>query len=148
MVLLILAALWAVVLLPPLLRSRNGRSSDSIAAFNDRLALIARTNGTLGPLPAEPPLTTGSRSTRRRREVLRILLGAVGVTALGAVATGSAALWTLQILADLALLAFLGLWAWIRSLQLEQIRKVRAIPVWTESVGVDGESPLRRAASS
>ena len=77
--------MWAVVLLPPLLRARSGASGDSIAAFNDRLALIGRTNGTLAPLPDEPPLTTGVRATRRRREVLRVLLGAVGITALAAI---------------------------------------------------------------
>ncbi|MFM8236723.1 MAG: hypothetical protein ACKOBG_03060 [Actinomycetota bacterium] len=147
LVLLILAALWAVVLLPPLLRSRDGRTSDSIAAFNDRLALIGRTNGTLAPLPEEPAFTTGSRATRRRREVLRILLGAVGVTGLAAMATGSGALWALQIVADLVLLAFLGLWAWIRSLQIEQARKVRAIPLRV-SASAAADAAFRRAVSS
>ena len=147
MVLLILAALWAVVLLPPLMRSRAGRGGDSIAAFNDRLALIGRTNGTLAPLPEEPVFTTGTRATRRRQEVLRVLLGAVAITTLAAVATGSGFLWTIQVLADLVLLAFLGLWAWIRSLQIEQARKVRAI-AWRIPDAADTEAHYRRAASS
>ena len=147
MVLLILAALWAVVLLPPLMRSRAGRGGDSIAAFNDRLALIGRTNGTLAPLPEEPVSTTGTRATRRRREVLRVLLGVVGITALAAVATGSGFLWTIQVLADLVLLAFLGLWAWIRSLQLEQQHKVRSIHLRT-TAPLAADASYRRAASS
>jgi len=44
-VLVILAALWAVVLLPPLLRSRAERVNDSIGDFNYRLDVLGRTNG-------------------------------------------------------------------------------------------------------
>jgi hypothetical protein len=44
-VLLVLAALWAVVLLPPLLRARTGRSSDSIGDFSNRLGVLSRTGG-------------------------------------------------------------------------------------------------------
>ena len=45
MVLVILAALWAVVLVPPLLRSRAERANDSIGDFNYRLDVLGRTNG-------------------------------------------------------------------------------------------------------
>ena len=145
--LLILVALWGVVLMPPLLRSRTGRAADSIEAFNDRLALIGRTNGTLAPLPETASTASGTRATRRRREVLRTLASVVAVTAVGAVITGSGALWTLQVLADLALLGFLGLWAWIRSLQLEQQRKVRSISL-PASAPLGDDAALRRAASS
>jgi hypothetical protein len=42
-VLLVLAALWAAVLVPPLLRARTGRSSDSIVDFNHRIGVLSRT---------------------------------------------------------------------------------------------------------
>lgn len=49
-VLIILAVLWAVVLVPPLLRSRSQRSADSIVDFNYTLDLLGRTNGNVeGP---------------------------------------------------------------------------------------------------
>ena len=57
-VLIILAVLWAVVLVPPLLRSRRQRTADSIVDFNYTLDLLGRTNGNVdgatgddGPTP-------------------------------------------------------------------------------------------------
>ena len=44
-VLIILAVLWAVVLVPPLLRSRGQRSADSIVDFNYKLDMLGRMNG-------------------------------------------------------------------------------------------------------
>jgi len=46
-VLFILAVLWAVVLVPPLLRSRSQRSADSIVDFNYKLDVLGKTNGHL-----------------------------------------------------------------------------------------------------
>ena len=46
-VLFILAVLWAVVLVPPLLRSRGQRSADSIVDFNYKLDVLGKTNGHL-----------------------------------------------------------------------------------------------------
>ena len=49
MVLLVLAIIWAAVLIPPALRARaEGRPGDSISAFHRQLAVLRRT----GPLPA------------------------------------------------------------------------------------------------
>jgi hypothetical protein len=44
-VLIILAVLWGVVLVPPLLRSRSQRTADSIVDFNYKLDVLGRTNG-------------------------------------------------------------------------------------------------------
>jgi hypothetical protein len=143
LVLVILAALWAAVLLPPLLRSRTSRTNDSIGDFNYRLDALGRTNGTV--VTAAPPVPRPEQAARRRRDVLRGLLIAVGVTGLLALATQMALLWALFGLAFVALLAFLGLWAWSRSVQAEQLVKVRRIrprPAHTRDL------PLRRAASS
>jgi hypothetical protein len=141
-VLVILAALWAVVLVPPLLRSRTVRSNDSIGDFNYRLDALGRTNGAL---TVEKMRTVpGQRAAKRRRDVTRVLLIAVGATALLALATGMAAIWVLQIFADMAFFGYFALWAYVRSLQDERVQKVRPMPV----ARARRELPLSRAASS
>jgi hypothetical protein len=141
-VLVILAALWAVVLVPPLLRSRTVRSNDSIGDFNYRLDALGRTNGAL---TVEKMRTVpGQRAAKRRRDVTRVLLIAVGATALLAVATGMAAIWGLQIIADMCFFGYFALWAYVRSLQDERVQKVRPMPV----ARARRELPLSRAASS
>ena len=49
MVLVILAAIWAAVLIPPALRARaEGRPADSITAFHRQLAVLRRTGPSVG----------------------------------------------------------------------------------------------------
>src|SRR5262249_7594348 len=62
-VLLVLAALWAVVLLPPLLKSRATRlqSSDSIGDFNYKLDVLSRTNGSTARRPRRSSSVSMSR---------------------------------------------------------------------------------------
>jgi hypothetical protein len=146
-VLVILAALWAVVLVPPLLRSRTERTNDSIGDFNFRLDALGRTNGALhrGTVRAAP----GQHAAKRRRDVTRVLLIAVGVSGLLALATNLAALWALHALVDVALVSFAALWAWARSVQAERALKVRAIPPRrAELPARRAERPLRHVASS
>jgi hypothetical protein len=140
-VLFILAALWAVVLLPPLLRSRTERTTDSIGDFNHRLDVLGRTNGAL--TPESTRLNRGDRAAKRRRDVMRVLLVAVGVSGLLALATNAQPLWAIHVAADIALLGFFALWAWARSVQAERERKVERIPPRRSS-----DLALRRAASS
>ncbi len=142
MVLVILAALWAVVLLPPLLRSRSQRANDSIGEFNYRLDALGRTNGVLRPgVPTRS--APGARAAKRRRDVLRLLLGVVFLAGVSALATNASLAWLGFGVAALALGAFGALWAWARSVQVEQIRKVRTMPQRRPR-----DFPLRRAASS
>jgi hypothetical protein len=140
-VLVILAALWAVVLLPPLLRSRTSRTNDSIGEFNYRLDALGRTNPSAQPRAARAPRR--EHAAKRRRDVLRVLLIAVGATGLLALATNFMLLWALFVISVIALLAFFGLWAWCRSIASEQMVKVQRIPSRRAR-----EMPLRRAASS
>jgi hypothetical protein len=179
-VLIILAVLWAVVLIPPLLRSRSQRTADSIVDFNYTLDLLGRTNGNVevvpesaAPMGAPPayaavrsraslpsaarirtttlptlsmsrPLTTAAqRSAQRRRDVLRVLSGAILVTLVLAAVSQVMVLWALQILADVLLGAYLSLWAWARGVQAERADKVRYMP----DLRVP-ELALRRSASS
>jgi hypothetical protein len=140
-VLVILAALWAVVLLPPLLRSRTSRTNDSIGEFNYRLDALGRTNGALtAPMVRSP---RGEGAAKRRRDVVRVLLIAVGASGLLALATNFTLLWALFVIAVVALLAFFALWAWSRSVAAEQMIKVQRMPSRPAR-----ELPLRRAASS
>ena len=64
MVLLILAALWAALLVPPYLRNRaENRPADSIGDFRHQLRVLQRTgpssvapaNRLFGPAPSVPP---------------------------------------------------------------------------------------------
>jgi Flp pilus assembly protein TadB len=143
-VLIILAVLWAVVLLPPMLRSRAERANDSIGDFNYRLDVLGRTNGALRAAGARPRVSPGQRAAKRRRDVLRALLGVVGGFGLLAMATNALVFWVLFIAGAIAFAAFCALWAWARSLQMERAMKVRSMdrrlsPDW---------AALRRAASS
>ena len=143
MVLVILAALWAVVLLPPMLRSRAERANDSIGDFNYRLDVLGRTNGVLLAAGAKPRVSPGQRAAKRRRDVLRTLLALVGGFGLLAMATNAPIVWALFLAGAVAFGAFCALWAWARSIQVERATKVRSMqqqpaPDWL----------LRRAASS
>jgi hypothetical protein len=123
LVILILLALWAAVLLPPILRSRaeSGSAPGGIGDFVNRLRAGLgqgpRHDSTLPPLqpilgpvghhgpPMGPIRTPGGMSPaqRRRRDVLVVLLAVAGLTFLMALMAGSIAFWLLQLLADAAL---------------------------------------------
>ncbi len=142
MVLVILAALWAVVLLPPLLRSRAQRANDSIGDFNYRLDVLGRTNGALRPGVA-PRSTPGQRAAKRRRDVVLVLLLATGVTGLVALGTGMKLAYAAFGVSVVAFAAFGALWAYARSIEAERTAKVRRMPHRPHR-----DVPLRRAASS
>jgi hypothetical protein len=154
-VLVILAVLWAVVLVPPLLRARTVRSADSIDDFHSRLDVLERTQGVAAAVtppgaPGAPrPVATARPAPRpptgaakRRRDVVTVLLGAVAATFLLASATGSTLLWGVQVATDALLMAYVALYAWFRSLHAERDRKVRYLPQRRP------ELLLRRSASS
>ena len=157
-VLFILAVLWAVVLVPPLLRSRSQRSADSIVDFNYKLDVLGQTNGHLeienvsaanqGPVIPDRMLVPAirasatQRAARRRRDVIRALTASITVTLLLAAATDAPAAWALQILVDVMALAYLGLWAWLR-VQDQRGETVRYMPERRAP-----ELALRRSASS
>jgi hypothetical protein len=164
-VLFILAVLWAVVLVPPLLRSRGQRTPDSIVDFNYKLDVLGQTNGHLDlenvsaagvpvahvptrPLGPAVRASAAQRSARRRRDLVRVLMASITVTLLLAAATQSIAAWGLQILVDVLGLAYLGLWAWLRSAQFERSQTVRYMPERRMPERRAPELALRRSASS
>jgi len=140
-VILIIGLAWAAFLGPTILRARDRQGrSDSVGDFRHRLAQLGRTNGGQGdryldhpgslvrqrassaPSPSPRPMTPVQK---RRRDILLGLAGAVGFTFLLAVATRSASLILLHLLADAALVAYVYLLVQIRERAREQSGKVR-----------------------
>jgi hypothetical protein len=128
-VLLILAVLWAAVLVPPVLRNRSeGRRGSAFGGMSFKLGgsnplasrpLGGRASGPYRPgaIPVRstrvgPPRPNGALGApgggmtpaqKRRRDVLTILLCAAVLTLLLALFTRSLPLWGLHVLADLML---------------------------------------------
>ncbi len=97
--LIILAVVWAAVLVPPFVRSRReGRPGSSVTSFRAQLSTLERaTPGSSLRAVADqrPGFQTSSAlgsidARRRRRDVLVGLLGATGLTFLLALAVGGA----------------------------------------------------------
>lgn len=101
LVLVILAGVWAAVLLPPFLRGRReNRPDNSVVSFRAHLSTLERATpgtslrpGDTGQLPAVT-LSSAPRTTadvrRRRREVLVGLIGATAFSLLLVVVTSGA----------------------------------------------------------
>jgi hypothetical protein len=170
-----LVLIWAVVLAPPLLRARTSRSSDSIVDFKHRLGVLSRTNGAghrlpIGRRPALPALsppvaavrgpvapygapvmTASQRATKRRRDIT-LGLGATAILTLAFAVLGNRqSLWLLHGVVDVLLIAYLGLVAYFRSLQMERHATVRYMaPRRAPQLALQTASdlPLRRTASS
>jgi hypothetical protein len=83
------------------------------------------------PAPRAPP---GERSARRRREVVTVLLIATALSAAVASALGGTALWGLQILVDLILLAYVAGMLWFRSTTTGHVS--RRLRIRTERLAV------------
>jgi hypothetical protein len=138
----LIALVWAAVLGIPVLRSRGQASGDSISDFNYRLDVLSRTNGN-APLARNNTGRFPSAAARRRRAMVA-LSGAVLLTALLALGTGAPIAFALNIVADIAFGAFLALWAWARSVSVEQTQKVREMPTREPA----RDYALQRVASS
>ena len=143
MVLVVLAAIWAAVLVPPYLQRRRAtHPSSSVLDFHQQLAVLQRTGRALhgadlheGYAPraqmaptyeptfsyAPPGLGMNRRDVmRRRRDVVATLLGAAGLTFVLALVLGGS-VWLLHLLVDAALLGYVAL-----LMQLQQQRRMPA----------------------
>ena len=173
LVLVILAAIWAAVLLPPYLQNRREtRPGDSIATFRTQLSVLERAtpggrSGSLARLDVgryEPPRyvppaarraagrPTPSQATmrraevrRRRRDVFLTLLGAVGVTFLLAVVLGGS-VWMLHLVVDLAFLGYVGMLVSLQQQTAEKDEKVRYLAP-TQGRAPEPQLLLRRSGS-
>ena len=144
-VLLILAVVWGVFLVPQVLRARADRApADSIGSFRNQLHVLERAlpashvrapmarpaplgGGVIGAprrAPYQPPSRTELQ--RRRQNVLLGLLAAVIATlALGLLFKP---LFLLNVVADLALAAYVTLLVRVRTITVEREMKVRYLP--------------------
>ncbi len=171
-VLLVLVVLWAAFFAWPLLKGRTStsRTADSVGDFSFRLGVLGRTGGFANRRRSDPsaiPLGASNaqglghsvgrplagpviapeltRSQRRRREVLMILAAAVLVTLLIAVTMGNPVTWSLQLLVDSALVAYLVLLTRMQQREEEQRAKVRYLPTAARN---QPSLALRRTASN
>ena len=151
MVLLILAVIWAAVLLPPYLQNRSeSRPADSISSFQRQLSVLERRTDNLNDAPrpastmyraprqaAQPQIMyraqiaphklSRSEAKRRRRDVLFTLAGGVGITFVLALFLGGP-VWGLNLLVDIAFVAYVVMLVQAQKLAVERTAKVRYLP--------------------
>ena len=151
-VLLILVAMWAAVLVPPILRARSvQRSGDTIGDFRYRLNVLGNRAGrrqhqqpargtidslarlqapgaSLSAAPVVAP-SAGSMSPvqRRRRDVFLGLAGATGFMFLLALVTGSLFFWFLWLVSASALGGYVYLLLRLKQTAAERVEKVRPL---------------------
>lgn len=141
-VLLILAVVWAVFLVPQVLRHRAEKTpADSIGAFRNQLSVLERTTPGMPGQPAARPVLGGSGpmpavygrrlsqrelARRRRLHLLVGLLGAMGLTLLGSFVASS--LITVHVALDVLFVAYCALLVRVRNVAAEREMKVRYLP--------------------
>ena len=153
MVLLILAVVWAAVLVPPWLRNRaDARPADSISAFRHRLSVLERT-GPVGarrmPMISSRPDVSGfvpmaarrsvsrtamssvparARTQRRRRDIFVGMLAAMGTSLVLGFIPSLRILWVVHLLVDFMFVTYVGLLVHMRNQAAEREMKVHFLP--------------------
>ncbi len=174
MVLLILAVIWAAVLLPPALQSRReNRPGDSIASFRSQLRVLERTTPGFGPrpirraprssapqaLPVRQTRVTGhapvarsaayarrAEARRRRRDIFVTLLGAVALTLAAALVMGGP-VWGLHFAVLALFVGYVALLIYMQHQVAEREMKVRFLHERRPARAVD-PAVLRRSATN
>jgi hypothetical protein len=151
-VLLILAVVWAAVLVPPWLRNRaDARPADSIGAFRHRLSVLERTGpvgarrmpmissrpdingfvpmarraGPGGPMASVP---ARARTQRRRRDIFVGMLAAMGTSLVLGFIPALRILWVVHLLVDFMFVTYVALLVHMRNEAAEREMKVRFLP--------------------
>jgi hypothetical protein len=128
LVLVILAVMWAAVLLPPWLRGRHhDRPSDSIHSFRRQLSVLERATPGVNGQARPESLITLAEAQRRRRLIIGLLAVLASVTLLAAfTSTGSTRmlLFAVNLVIDAALVGYLILLAQARQVAAEREMKV------------------------
>lgn len=148
MVLLVLAVIWAAVLVPPMWRSRvEGRPADSIKQFHRHLrvlngtephgysrALTAQVGSAVITAPATYRRSTSSsadlrrrRTLERRRNVLFILTGLCVATLLLSFVAGTT-MFAIHVLCDVLLGAYVATLVHLKNAAVERDTKLRYLP--------------------
>ena len=155
MVLVVLAVVWAVVLIPPWLRNRaEGRPADSIGAFHRQLTTLERTGPEPPPArttraPRELPVarlpSARARVQKRRRGVMLVLGGAMVSTLTLSFVPGLRAMLVLNAIVDVLFVAYIALLIRLRVLSTEREMKLRFLPDTRQQV--EPVLALRRSAN-
>jgi Flp pilus assembly protein TadB len=141
-VLFVLAVIWALYLASWIRTRSEHRSVNSISSFNKHLSVLERTSPArqspsvasrssvaypgYGPMVRRPAQMTKGEARRRRRDVLFALAGVALFTLMLAVVMGGPFVY-LHVLADVALVGYLGLLAHTQRLAADRRNKVRYI---------------------
>lgn len=135
LVVVILAVIWAAVLVPPYLQNRReSRPADSISTFRNQLSVLERRASSVQPgVLAQPgrvvsPVRSPARVARmeakkRRRDILVTLLAAAGLTLLLGLLAPSVLL--LHLVIDVLLAAYVALLVRQKRIVEERAMKVR-----------------------
>jgi hypothetical protein len=164
LVLVILAVIWAAVLLPPYLQNRSeSRPADSISTFRNQLSVLERRSTMLSPY--EPIRSASSAQAmrtaqlqrariarldakKRRRDILVTLLAAAGLTLVLGLVLPQVLL--LHLVIDALLGGYIALLVRQRRLVEERTTKVRYISSARRPATVPAHQPqlaLRRSAN-
>jgi hypothetical protein len=140
-VLLILAILWAVVLVPPMLRARSDRSRRTIGTYTSRLGVLenvtratSRRSAPVRPTvgtharPRVQPYRVSALTAKRRRDMLSLLGMLALVSLAGAALSGTLATWALFGVCALALGAYAYAIVVCDRNAAERAMKVRYLP--------------------
>jgi hypothetical protein len=155
LVLVVLALIWAIALLPPIIRSRmEGNPADSVGRFNRHLSVIRSTSpaasalagSAYGPMPRawiEEARRLGIQ--RRRRQVVKTMLTVSALTLLAGLIPDLRMLLVVHVAVDIALLAYVYKLAGAR--RAERIRKATTFtPRETTTVAEADELQSQSAA--
>jgi hypothetical protein len=142
--LIVLAAIWAAFLLPPIFRARaENRPSGSISDFRRQLRVLARTSPRRSylspvyaprpsplsrPMPAVARAARTRQSVKRRRDVLVGLLVAMAGSFVLGFLPPLRALWAVHVVIDLLFVGYVALLVYLRNLAAEREMKVRFLP--------------------
>ena len=116
LILLGLGALWAAVLVPPLIRNQISTNSSNQAIANH---LDVYRVPTMKSYKVSLP-QSALAAKRRRRDVSSVLSGIAVFTLLASIAVGGTFLWTIHFVVDLALVGYFALITQRRDLEADQ----------------------------
>jgi hypothetical protein len=163
-VLLILAVIWAAVLIPPLMGARaEGRPADSIGDFRRQLHVLRRaapvgvpaahTLAAYGATPFVAGPRTQSRhdaarrrTVKRRRDVFYALVSSMAGTLVLGLVPGMRVLWGLHLVLDALFIAYVLVLVRMRNMAAERDMKVRFLPHANPSA--EPAFALRRTAAN
>jgi len=133
-VLLILAIVWAVFLVPQIVRHRAEKTpADSVGAFRNQLSVLERSTPAMAGVRRPAPSVaraTRSEARRRRQAIVVRLLGAMAVTLMVGLVVRPVLY--LHVLLDVLFLAYCGLLWRAQALVAERDQKVLYLPGATQ----------------